>query len=158
MGERLPLRIGVIGSGECSDEIASLARQVGEGIAREAAVLVCGGLGGVMEAAAIGAREAGGITVGILPGDHASSANPGIGIPIPTGMGEARNALVVRASEAVIGIAGGWGTLSESAFCLKMGVPLILLASELPALPVPRAESPEQAVRWAVESASARRA
>ncbi len=151
------MRIGVIGSGESRPEISALARQVGDGIAREGAVLVCGGLSGVMEAAAEGARAAGGITVGILPGPDAAAANRGILIPIPSGLGEARNALVVRASEAVIGVAGGWGTLAEAAFCLKMGVPLILLASELPDLPVPRAESAEHAVVWAIEQAGARR-
>ncbi|UCF20210.1 MAG: TIGR00725 family protein [Gemmatimonadota bacterium] len=157
MTEDRPLRIGVIGSGESRPEITELARQVGEGIAREGAVLVCGGLGGVMEAAAEGARAAGGITVGILPGAEPASANRAILIPIPSGLGEARNALVVRASEAVIGVAGGWGTLAEAAFCLKLGVPLILLASELPELPVPRAQSADQAVGWAIEQAGARR-
>jgi uncharacterized protein (TIGR00725 family) len=150
------LRIGVIGSGVCDDEIAGCARRVGELIAEAGAVLVCGGLGGVMEAAARGAREAGGITVGILPGEDPGAANPGIGIAIPTGLGEARNVLVVGSSDAVIAIAGGWGTLSEAAFCLKKGIPLVVLKSELPALPVAEAGSAEEAVEWALGSGRVR--
>ncbi len=148
-----PLRIGVIGSSSCGPEIADIARRVGELIAEEGAVLVCGGRGGVMAAAAEGASAAGGLTVGILPGEDARDANPGILIPIPTGLGDARNAVVVRASDAVIAIAGAWGTLSEAAFCLKMGVPLIRLKSDLPELPVPEAESAESAVEWALDRA-----
>jgi uncharacterized protein (TIGR00725 family) len=82
-------------------------------------VLVTGGLGGVMEAACMGAREAGGTTIGILPGSDRSAANPYVDIAIPTGLGEARNALVVRAADALIAIGGGYGTLSEIAFALK---------------------------------------
>jgi uncharacterized protein (TIGR00725 family) len=152
-----PLRIGVIGSGSCSDEVAEAARRVGELIAEAGAVLVCGGLGGVMASAAEGASGIGGTTVGILPGTDARAASPGIRIAIPTGMGEARNALVVAASDAVIAIAGAWGTLSEAAFCLKNGVPLITLKTELPPLPVPEAGTPEEAVAWAIEHARARR-
>ncbi len=140
----------------CEDDIAAVAHRVGELIAWEGAVLVCGGLGGVMEAVATGARQAGGVILGLLPGDDVRTANPGVTIPIPTGMGEARNVLVVKASNAVIAIAGGWGTLSEAALCLKLGVPLIRLKSNLPNLPVPEAESPEKAVEWALEQARAR--
>lgn len=148
-----PPRIGVIGSHECGEEIARLARRVGELIAQAGAVLVCGGLGGVMRAAAEGARGAGGLTVGLLPGDDPRAANPGVVIAIPTGLGDARNALVVRASDAVIAIAGGWGTLSEAAFCLKNGVPLIRLQADLSSLPVPEAETAEAAVEWALGQA-----
>jgi uncharacterized protein (TIGR00725 family) len=153
-----PLRIGVIGSGACDAGVAAVARRVGELIAGSGAVLVCGGLGGVMEAAASGAAEAGGVTVGILPSSDPGAASSGIQIAIPTGLGEARNAVVVGASDAVIAIAGGWGTLSEAAFCLKNGVPLITLDSGLPSLPVPEAESPESAVEWALGQARKRRA
>ena len=153
---KTPLRIGVVGSGECDGDIAELARRVGGLIAEAGAVLVCGGLGGVMEAAAAGARDAGGMTVGILPGDDPKAANPGIVVAVPTGMGDARNAIVVRASDAVIAIAGGWGTLSEAAFCLKNEVPLIRLESSLPELPTPEADSPEAAVQWAIEQAGKR--
>ncbi len=90
-----PLRIGVIGSGSCDDDVAEAARRVGELVAEAGAVLVCGGLGGVMASAAEGASKIGGTTVGILPGTDPRAASPGIRIAIPTGMGEARNALVV---------------------------------------------------------------
>lgn len=152
-----PLRIGVIGSHACGEEVAVAARRVGQLIAEAGAVLVCGGLGGVMEAASVGARDAGGITVGILPGDEADAANSGVRIAIPSGLGEARNVVIVRTADAVVGIAGGWGTLSEAALCLKNRVPLILLKSELPPLPVPSADSPEAAVTWALEQARERR-
>ena len=107
----------------------ALAEQVGSEIARRGAVLVCGGLGGVMEAAARGAHMAGGLTVGILPGPSADVANPYIDVPIATGLGEARNTLVVRSSEAIIAIAGAYGTLSEIASALKMEVPVIGLGT-----------------------------
>jgi uncharacterized protein (TIGR00725 family) len=152
-----PLRIGVIGSHACDESVADVARRVGRLIAEAGAVLVCGGLGGVMAAAATGARDAGGVTVGILPGTDPSVANPGIAVAIPTGMGEARNAVVVASSDAVIGIAGGWGTLSEAAFCMKNGVPLILLESDLPPLPVPKADNADEAVQWAIDQARVRR-
>lgn len=153
---KVPLRIGVIGGGECSREAAATAREVGALIARAGAVLVCGGLGGVMEAAALGASDAGGLTLGILPGDEPRSANAGIMLAIPTGMGDARNVVIVRASDAVIAVGGAWGTLAEAAFCLKNEVPLIRLKSDLPTLPIPEAESPEGAVEWAIEQARAR--
>lgn len=151
------VRIGVIGSHAVDEETAAIARHVGELIARAGAALMCGGLGGVMQAAAEGARGEGGVTVGILPGDDPSDANPAILIAIPTGLGEARNALVVGASDAVIAIAGGWGTLSEAAFCLKRGVPLITLRSDLPPLPVAQADSADEAVTWALDQAGKRR-
>lgn len=150
------LRIGVIGGHLCDDDIAAVARRVGELVAWEGAALVCGGLGGVMEAAAVGARDAGGVVVGILPGDDIRTANPGVTIPITTGLGEARNVLVVKASDAVIAIAGGWGTMSEAALCFKLGVPLIRLKSDLQNLPSPIAETPEEAVEWAMERARER--
>ena len=153
-----PLRIGVIGSEHCGSEVAELAHRVGALIAAAGAVLVCGGRGGVMRAAAQGAERAGGLTVGILPGEDPADANAEILIPIPTGLGDARNAVIVRTAEAVIAIAGRWGTLSEAAFCLKNGVPLVRLRSDLPALPIPEAATPEEAVDWALEQARSRRA
>ena len=118
-------RIGVIGAGECDDTIGRMAEEVGRHIARRGALLICGGRGGVMEAAAKGAKREGGTTVGILPGASAREANPYIDIPVVTGMGEARNVMIVRTAEVVIAISGGPGTLSEIAFCLKLGVPLV---------------------------------
>jgi uncharacterized protein (TIGR00725 family) len=90
-------------------------------LARRGAVLVCGGLGGVMEAACRGARSEGGVAVGILPGSDRRSANEFVSVAIPTGLGEARNALVVRAADVLIAVGGGYGTLSEVALALKSG-------------------------------------
>lgn len=119
------VQIAVIGSGECSKRAASLAYEVGRLIAKKGGVLICGGLGGVMLHAACGAKDAGGLTVGILPGEEKGSANPYIDIKIPTGFGEGRNVLVVRAADAVIAIEGGLGTLSEIALALRMKIPVI---------------------------------
>ena len=121
--------VAVIGSATCSDKVASLARQVGGEIARRGAVLVCGGRGGVMEAACQGAKEAGGTTVGILPGTKRQEANPYVDLPIVTGLGEARNAIVVRTADAVIAVSGGYGTLSEIGLALKMGRPVVGLGT-----------------------------
>ena len=98
-------------------------------LADAGAVVVTGGLGGVMEAASMGARAAGGTTVGLLPGSDRRDGNRWLSIAIPTGMGEARNALVVRAADGVIAIGGGWGTLSEIAFARKTGKPAVGLQS-----------------------------
>ena len=127
-----PLRIGVIGSGKAAPAEAGLAHAVGAAVARAGAIVVCGGMGGVMRAAADGASSEGGTVVGILPGGDPGAAADGVTIPIPTGLGEARNVIVARASEAVVAIAGEWGTLSEAAFCRKFGVPVIGLATSLP--------------------------
>jgi uncharacterized protein (TIGR00725 family) len=117
--------VGVIGAGDCSEEIYGLARELGRMIGEKGWVMVCGGLGGVMEAAARGCFEAGGMTLGILPGISRKDANPYIRLAIPTGLGEGRNLLVVRASETLVSIAGGYGTLSEIALALKMKKPVI---------------------------------
>jgi uncharacterized protein (TIGR00725 family) len=127
---RLGPSIAVCGPGEdaAPGELA-WAEEVGGLLAEAGAVLVCGGLGGVMEAACRGARSKLGLTIGLLPGDRRDDANGWVSIAIPTGLGEARNALVVRAAEAVIAIGGGWGTLSEVAFAMKRGTPVISLGS-----------------------------
>ncbi len=119
------VHIGVIGAADCSDTAARLACEVGRHIAINKAVLFCGGLGGVMEMAAKGAREEGGLTVGLLPGFNFSDANPYIDIAIPSGLSHARNMLVVRASMAIIAVEGSFGTLSEIALALKIGRPVI---------------------------------
>lgn len=153
-----PLRIGVIGSGSVTGPAVELAKEVGSAIARAEAIVVCGGLGGVMAAVAAGAAEEGGVVIGILPGSDPTDAAPGVSIPLPTGLGEARNVLVVRSSEAVIAIEGEWGTLSEAAFCRKLHVPLIGLETALPSeIPEEIASSPSEAVARAVELAQARR-
>jgi uncharacterized protein (TIGR00725 family) len=119
------IQIGVIGAGDCSAEGAALAYEVGTLIAQHKALLICGGLKGIMENAARGAWEAGGLTVGILPGFEAQEANPYIAIPIVTGMSHARNIVVVRSSNVLIAIEGGYGTLSEIAIALKLGKPVV---------------------------------
>jgi len=121
--------IAVIGAGDAPADVRALAFEVGCEIAAHKAVLVCGGLGGVMEAAARGAKSAGGETIGILPGDTWKDANPFIDIPIATGLGYARNILVVRAADAVIAINGNYGTLSEVAFSLIEKKPIVSLES-----------------------------
>ena len=117
--------IGVIGNSSCSSEEAKLAETVGESLAQRGATIVCGGLGGVMEAVCRGAKSKGGLTVGILPGQDASMANPWVDIPIVTGLREARNAVVVNSAQAVIAIGGSYGTLSEIGYALKSGIPVI---------------------------------
>jgi len=117
--------IGVIGAGNCSQELYSLARELGRYIGRNKWVLFCGGLGGIMQGAAEGCSREGGITVGLLPGNNKESANPFITLPIPTGLGEGRNLLVVRASDVVVAISGGYGTLSEIGLALKAGKPVV---------------------------------
>jgi uncharacterized protein (TIGR00725 family) len=117
--------IAVIGGGNCSPQVAALAEEVGREIARNGAILVCGGLGGVMEAACKGASSEGGLTIGILPGDNRQAANPYVQIPIVTGIGQARNAAVVKSAQAVIAINGSYGTLSEIGHALQRGIPII---------------------------------
>jgi uncharacterized protein (TIGR00725 family) len=121
--------ISVIGSSAATEEELRNAQEVGREIARRGAVLVCGGLTGVMEAAAMGAKEMGGLTLGIIPGEDPSTANPYIDIVIPTGLGIARNVLVVSAGQAVIAVGGKLGTLSEIAIALAKGKPVIGLGT-----------------------------
>ncbi|MFU8795827.1 MAG: TIGR00725 family protein [Dehalococcoidia bacterium] len=119
------MNVAVIGDSVCSEQEARLAETVGELLAQRGAVVVCGGLGGVMEAVCRGAKSRGGLTVGILPGDDPEAANRWVDVPVVTGMGEARNALVVKSARAVIAIGGGYGTLSEIAHALKNHIPVI---------------------------------
>lgn len=117
--------IAVIGGSQCSPEEAKLAEKVGQELAKREVILICGGLGGVMEAACKGASSAGAITVGILPGDNRYEANSYVSIPIVTGIGYARNVLVVKSAQAVIAIDGSYGTLSEIAHALQDGIPVV---------------------------------
>ena len=117
--------IAVIGDSTCSAQEAKLAETVGESLAQRGATIVCGGLGGVMEAVCRGAKSKGGLTVGILPGQDPSTANPWVDVPVVTGMGEARNVAVVKSAQAVIAVGGRYGTLSEIACALKSGIPVI---------------------------------
>ncbi len=125
---RIVVQIAVVGGGDCSPEVRDMARRLGGLLAERGHVLLCGGLGGVMEAACCGARDAGGLTVGILPGDG-WEANRCVGISIATGMGHARNVIIVKSADAVIALPGEHGTLSEIALALKMGKRVISLRS-----------------------------
>jgi uncharacterized protein (TIGR00725 family) len=153
-----PIRIGVIGSATASERGSETARSVGRALALAEAVLVCGGGTGVMAAAAAGAAAEGGLVLGILPGDDPQAAATGVTIPIATGLGESRNALVVKASEALIAIEGEWGTLNEAALCMKIGRPLVGVGDALgDRFPIERFQEPAAAVARALELASAHR-
>lgn len=117
--------IGVIGASSCSKEEEKIAQEVGEEIAKTGGILICGGLGGVMEAACRGAKKYQGLTIGILPGTNKNEANNYVDVPILTGLSEARNIIIIRTSEVVIAVGGEYGTLSEIAFALKLKVPVI---------------------------------
>lgn len=129
MKEQRSRVVSVIGAGECTPEQAQLAEEVGRLLAEEGVVLVCGGRSGVMEAACRGAQQAGGITIGLLPGNNPSEGNQYLTVALPTGLGHARNALVAVAGMAVISIGGGPGTLSEIGLALKTGRRVITLKS-----------------------------
>jgi uncharacterized protein (TIGR00725 family) len=147
-------RISVIGAGAPSPEEARLAFELGRALGKAGAVVITGGLGGVMEAASRGCAEAGGTTVGILPGPDAAQANRWCSIPLATGMGEARNALVVRAGQAAVAVGGGWGTLSEIALARKMGREVALLGTPPCDLDLPTFSSAQEAARWALQGVS----
>ncbi len=117
--------ISVIGAGEPASEVAEMAETVGRYLALRGITIVCGGLGGVMEAACRGAKSAGGTTIGILPGNDPSAANPWVDIPICTGLGYARNVIVVKTGRAVVAVGGAYGTLSEIGHALGDGIPVI---------------------------------
>ncbi len=142
------VQIGVIGGRRISKEKLKLAEEVGREIAQKNAILICGGLGGVMEAACKGAKEAGGLTVGLLPVSSMDKANPYVDIVIPTGMGVARNAVIVHACEGVIAVGGRYGTLSEMAFARQKGIPIVSLKSWQFDDTIRTAESPEEAVAF----------
>ncbi len=160
---RSRLRLAVIGPNECSAEDEALGRAIGREIARAGAILICGGLGGMMEAAARGAKEAGGLCIGILPGERDADANPHIDIPLPTGLGAYRNVLVVRTAHAVIAVSGRYGTLTEMAYALRFRTPVVALRSWSliqngkadPGLHT--AQTPAEAVRTALQLAQTAR-
>jgi uncharacterized protein (TIGR00725 family) len=155
--------VAVIGGGDAPPAHRRLAEAVGRAIAGAGAVLVCGGLGGVMEAACRGARGAGGRTLGILPGRDRGEANRYVEVAVPTGLGEARNVLVVRAADAVVAVGGEYGTLSEIALALQAGIPVVgidtweLARAGAPVDGVTRADDPERAVHLALSLADAAR-
>jgi uncharacterized protein (TIGR00725 family) len=121
--------VGVIGAGSVDPELYELARAVGSGLAGAGLAVVNGGLGGVMEASARGAAEAGGLTVGILPGSRASDANPWIQVPVVTDMAHARNVVIANTARVLVAIGGSHGTRSEVSIALKLGRPVVSLRS-----------------------------
>ena len=121
--------ISVIGASNCSAKESKLAEEVGRELARRGAVVICGGLNGVMEAVCRGAKSEGGLTVGILPGNNRRDANPYVDIPIITGIGYARNSIVAKSGQAVIAVGGKYGTLSEIAYALQDKIPVIGLGT-----------------------------
>jgi len=143
--------IGVIGAGRCSKSTEELAFEVGKNIAKSNAVLVCGGLSGVMEAAARGAKSVNGTTIGILPGRDREDANRFIDHAIPTGLGEARNLIVVNSSDAVIAMPGEFGTMSEFGFAMKLGKKVIDMGGWNHPDSTMRSNNPEEAVRLALK-------
>ena len=138
--------VAVIGAGSCDSPVYQTARKLGQLLAEGDYTIICGGLGGVMEAACRGAMEKNGLTIGILPGEVANEANPYINIVIPSGMGIGRNLLIVRSAIAVIAISGGYGTLSEIAFALQLEKPVIGLGTWQVSDKIIQVESPEEAL------------
>lgn len=147
--------IGVIGTGKKEEPYYSLAYETGKLIAKRRGIVVCGGLGGVMEAAARGANEEGGVCIGIVPGRTRSRANPHLTYVIPTGMGELRNGIIVRTSDVFIAIGGGYGTLSEISLAKKTGKEVISLKSweynKRSDFEIEKAETPQEAVEKAFQ-------
>lgn len=142
--------IAVIGPAECEPFVATMAYEVGRGIAGMGAALLCGGRTGVMEAACRGAQESGGVTIGLLPGADRSEGNGHLSIALPTNLGHARNALIAQGADVVIAIGGGYGTLSEIAFALKLGKRVVGLATwEIPG--VHAVARPKDALEHAAE-------
>lgn len=146
--------VAVCGAGAGDQRTLEAAEKVGRALALSGAILICGGLGGVMAAAAKGAKANGGLTIGLLPGSNRQEANRYIDIPLATGLGHARNYLIVRAAQSVIALPGGPGTLSEIALALKMGKTVIGLDAWSEVKGVTGADEPEEAVRLALDSLS----
>lgn len=147
--------VGVVGpaTGATRADLSN-AREVGRLLASAGVATVCGGGPGVMEAACRGAQEAGGLTIGLLPGLDRTEGNPYLSVSIPTGLGELRNGLIVRSSQALIAVGGGWGTLSEIALAMKARVPVVAIESwELSSPGLIQAPTPAEAVATALELA-----
>jgi len=152
--------VSVIGPGKCNAQQAKLAEDVGFLLGSRKVVVICGGRGGVMEAVSKGVRRAGGLTIGILPGMDADEGNKYLSLAIPTGLGQARNAIVAYAGQAVIAIGGSYGTLSEISLARKADRRVIGLetwsAEEADGslLDIEYAKDPDEAVRMALDSQS----
>jgi len=159
--QNMTLYIGVAGASQPEPELVDMAETLGRRLAEAGAIVVCGGGAGVMAAACRGAAAVGGITVGLLPGGNRHDGNPHLSVALPTGLGEGRNVLLVRASDALVAVGGGYGTLSEIALALRTGVPVVGLGTWSLALagrPVdafPVASQPDEAARLAVGAAEA---
>lgn len=147
--------IAVVGAGKCSKKLRDQAAQVGTYVAQQGGIIVCGGMGGIMEGAARGAKEAGGLTIGILPTDNPADANEFIDIIIPTGFGEARNIMVVRAADVVVAFPGRYGTLTEMGFALHAGKPVISVNAWRLGEEILHIPDPLEAARKAIELATA---
>jgi uncharacterized protein (TIGR00725 family) len=143
--------IGIIGAGDASVEERNIAQEVGKEIARNGCTLLCGAMGGVMEASCQGAKSHGGTTIGILPGTSKAGCNPYIDYPIVTGMGHGRNIIVASSSDAIIAIGGSFGTLSEIAFALRLKIPIIGIKTWDVSSDIQKAETPQQAVFMAIK-------
>ena len=154
--------IGVIGGSRATSEEAAAAEAVGRGLAEAGAVLICGGRGGVMEAACRGAKSAGGLTIGVLPGRDRHQANAYVDVPIVTGLGEARNVIITRTAQAAIAIAGSYGTLSEIALAMGFGTAVVGLRTWRvereghPPAAIDDVDSPQEAVARALALARER--
>lgn len=149
--------VAVIGGGEAAPEAAALAREVGRLLAKRGAVVICGGLGGVMAAVAQGVQEAGGVCLGILPDPDRRRANPYLTYTIPTNLGHARNMVIAHAADAVIAVDGGHGTISEAAVALKLGKTVVALAADWDISGLQRAGTPGEAVAMAWASCEKKR-
>jgi uncharacterized protein (TIGR00725 family) len=155
-GSRMAFQVAVCGPAECSRREQEWAHEVGRLLTQRGAVVLCGGYGGVMAAVAAGARTAGGTVVGVLSGDDRDAASPDLTAAVATGLGQARNAMLVNSADAVIVIGGSWGTLSELAFAMRRGsIPVVQLGGwrvldeagqEIPGMR--RADSPKEAVAF----------
>jgi uncharacterized protein (TIGR00725 family) len=154
--------VAVIGNSSCSKDEAETAESVGAELAARGATVICGGLGGVMEAVCRGAKSRGGLTIGILPGEDSGMANQFVDVPIVTGVGYARNMAVVKSAQAAIAVGGNYGTLSEIAYALKNGIPVIglntwsLRRDAQKCDPIIRARSAVEAVEKAISLAKAK--
>jgi uncharacterized protein (TIGR00725 family) len=157
-----PVQVAVVGPGDAAPQICALAREVGWLLAARGAVVVTGGLGGVMAAAAEGAAAAGGMSIGLLPGTDRAAGNPHSTVLVPTGLGELRNALLVRCADGLVAVGGSWGTLSEIALAQRTEVPVVclegwsVLAADGSPAPLPTAASATDAVELVLELVGAR--
>lgn len=152
--EKKPV-IAIVGAGKCSKKLRDSAAIVGRHVAKNGGVVVCGGLEGIMEGAARGAWEGGGVSIGILPSDNRNDANKFITHAIPTGFGDARNMMVIRSADVVVAFPGKYGTLSEMAFALKAGKPVISISAWKLGEDIIGMDDPQEAAEKAMELALA---